>query len=114
MAKPQRQPTVPHTSNNSPISTLPSEILAQIFLELVLEDWRACTIVWVRVTLVCRFWRDLALNFPTLWSYVFCISCDWVFLTLERSKSCPLNIVIWVDKLTRRNDRLMTLTILID
>src|SRR5262245_42723760 len=101
---------IPHDSRNgcapserdiSSICDLCPDLLGQIFFELVDADWRGLRqvkITWVRIMLVCRFWRDVGLNFPKLWSYVSCgHHPDWVSLTLERSKSYPLVVDVWID-----------------
>ncbi|KAG2043388.1 hypothetical protein BDR03DRAFT_1005432 [Suillus americanus] len=57
-------------SNNSAIWRLPTEILAQIFLYCIPED-RNCTpapyLTPVLLTTVCRRWREVALDMPSLW-----------------------------------------------
>lgn len=59
----------------SPISRLSPEILAAVFFELtdyenaLVNGWQRAY-QWVLVTEVCRFWRDVALSCPNLWTYL--------------------------------------------
>ncbi|KAG1890168.1 hypothetical protein F4604DRAFT_651478 [Suillus subluteus] len=57
-------------SKNSAIWRLPTEILAQIFLYCIPEDGN-CTpapyLAPVLLTTVCRRWREVALDMPSLW-----------------------------------------------
>ncbi|KAK7688964.1 hypothetical protein QCA50_007655 [Cerrena zonata] len=50
-------------------SILPSEILAEIFLQLVhVYKLQFDKYYWMKITHVCRYWRDVALSFPRLFS----------------------------------------------
>lgn len=70
-----------HFNTFPPINALPPEILSNIFLFLVFTSpfihnpfdppasvkqayW------WLRCTRVCHYWREVALQFPTLWSFI--------------------------------------------
>ncbi|KAG2036935.1 hypothetical protein BDR03DRAFT_1092245 [Suillus americanus] len=79
----------------APISGLPNEILTVIFEYLEeeerldgydSEDIPAC----VTVTHVCRHWRNVALECPTLWRFISFYSPFWLDVMLERSKEIPL------------------------
>ncbi|KAG1842027.1 hypothetical protein DFJ58DRAFT_916319 [Suillus subalutaceus] len=79
----------------APISGLPNEILTVIFEYLEEEerldgydsrDIPAC----VAVTHVCRHWRNVAIECPTLWRFISSSSPFWLDVMLERSKEIPL------------------------
>ncbi|KAK0440407.1 uncharacterized protein EV420DRAFT_1581795 [Desarmillaria tabescens] len=77
----------------SPIRRLPTEILSRIFLQTIeypikaartdtTDMWwkfqRACSAPWL-IALVSRHWREVALDFPQLWSYVNILITDKTF-----------------------------------
>lgn len=89
------------------ISKLPTEILAEIFMLLVIDlmAYYATFIhghqetipdmdiyEWMAVTRVCRFWRKTALHTPRLWSYIYLGRPSCVKIFLERSAQTPLHI----------------------
>ena len=61
---------------------------------------------WVNVSYVCRHWRNIALNRPTLWTYLFITSPRWTEELLSRSKQAPLRLYVditgypihWIDE----------------
>lgn len=91
-----------------PVSRLPSEILAQIFLflsfgagsKLVREtspghmvQHKARDLGWIKVTHVCRHWRQVALAHLSLWTTITNdLGAKWVPLMLARAQSLPVNI----------------------
>ncbi|THU78211.1 hypothetical protein K435DRAFT_64027 [Dendrothele bispora CBS 962.96] len=52
--------------------------------------WR--TLAWIRVSHICRHWRNVALGCPALWSHPNFFMSDSVPEMLLRSKSAPLTI----------------------
>ncbi|KAG1874366.1 hypothetical protein F4604DRAFT_740614 [Suillus subluteus] len=61
---------ISHRGFSSPIWRLPTEILAQIFLYCIPEDgnWTpAPYLAPVLLTTVCRRWREVAVDMPSLW-----------------------------------------------
>ena len=82
------------------ISRLPDEILASIFTHGARDYHEGndhasfCVPDWVSVSYVCRRWRDVALNCPTLWTYHFTVSLRWTEELLARSKQASLRIYI--------------------
>ncbi|KAG0694431.1 hypothetical protein DFH29DRAFT_1083837 [Suillus ampliporus] len=81
------------------ISSLPSDILVTIFTSIMEEETfnrytnpprRCCAPTSMIVTHVCRHWRQVALECPTLWAYINCASSRWVPIMLERSKKAAL------------------------
>ncbi|KAF7290335.1 Carboxypeptidase [Mycena chlorophos] len=79
--------------NVSPIQTLPTELLAVIFLHLCSSgtDWESPTI---RLTAVCRRWTQIANSVAALWSSVALFSQqeNRLKVHLERSKTQPLEL----------------------
>jgi hypothetical protein len=74
------------------IACLPPEILVTVFKHIVEEEWYRiyrrnyhCT-----VTRICRHWRRVALECPSLWTFINGTSTRWIGLMLERSKKAPL------------------------
>jgi hypothetical protein len=80
-----------------PISLLPPEILARIFHLLVLEEPPLSggqSLGWIRVTHVCRHWRQVALDDLSLWARIWGVpkNTKWISEMLARAKSAPLDI----------------------
>ncbi|KAI9451404.1 hypothetical protein F5148DRAFT_547695, partial [Russula earlei] len=81
----------------APIQRLPSELLASIFTIGVLGAEEEDTLMLSSIVLVCRYWADVAINTPTLWSRVVVsnhVSLDKARRRLSRSKSVPLHVDI--------------------
>jgi hypothetical protein len=81
-----------------PISLLPPEILARVFHLLVLEEppffgRRKRKLGWIRVTHVCRHWRQVALDDSSLWAKIWGIPTNtkWISEILARAKNVPLD-----------------------
>ncbi|KAG1769509.1 hypothetical protein EV702DRAFT_1282027 [Suillus placidus] len=87
-----------------PVSRLPDEILLMVFKDIEEEkrldgydsdddetddrvgDAPACLVV----THVCRHWRKIALECPTLWTLIRSTPPLWLDVVLERSQKAPL------------------------
>ena len=79
-----------------PISRLPPETLAEIFslLSFSVDDYEDVPdLKWIRVTHVCRRWRETALSFPYLWSHIPFNKLTLAGITeiLARAKMSPLH-----------------------
>lgn len=48
--------------------------------------------VWIRLTHVCRAWRDMALSTSTLWTHVALVSEEAMMEILRRSGEQPLTV----------------------
>ncbi|KAG1781079.1 hypothetical protein EV702DRAFT_692409 [Suillus placidus] len=92
-----------------PVSRLPDEILLMVFEHIeedkrlngsdsddddkstsdVIGDPSACLVV----THVCRHWRKVALECPTLWTFISSPSPPWLDVMLERSQKAPLVVI---------------------
>ncbi|KAG2343997.1 hypothetical protein BDR05DRAFT_1059259 [Suillus weaverae] len=91
-----------------PVSRLPDEILLMVFKHFEEEkrlngydsdddevmtddigDAPACLVV----THVCRYWRKVALECPTLWTFISSTPPPWLDVMLERSQKAPLVVI---------------------
>ncbi|KAJ3526209.1 hypothetical protein NMY22_g10257 [Coprinellus aureogranulatus] len=87
-----------HNSLSLP-NQLPAEILSSIFL-LVLYHHREKVLYhgenegarWIRVTHVCRHWRQVALGCPTLWAELSFANTALTEVMLSRSRNAPLTV----------------------
>ncbi|KAF8433005.1 hypothetical protein L210DRAFT_3633277 [Boletus edulis BED1] len=96
------------------ISRFPTEILAAIFV-CSARDYHSTHFGypietapnWVNVSYVCHHWRNVALNCPTLWSYLFITSPRWTEELLARSKQASLKLRANLENLSGggRDDR---------
>ena len=93
----------------SAVSRLPIELLGEIFLFLPdflqTSEWldgRPYS-SWISILRVCRFWRDVAISYPTLWSYIRTdlpkprSDMPHVKLLLKRSMQVRLSVVVYSD-----------------
>ncbi|KAF5316385.1 hypothetical protein D9619_006185 [Psilocybe cf. subviscida] len=99
---PKRSPT-PTASRRSesdgpPVSTLPLEVLVQIF-EVLVHDYCRHLYCWVpEVTHVCSYWRELAINTPSLWTAIptsnvyNILNPNWTRICLDRAKTHPVKV----------------------
>lgn len=85
------------------VTRLPCEILAHIFTYIVSKEDSFMGIsnpcgapACLAVTHVCKYWRQVALGCPTLWSFIDGTSAQWLAIMLERSKKVAL-VVIYND-----------------
>lgn len=81
----------------SPVHRLPSELLASIFIACVLTIEEEDSLMLTTLMLVCRHWKEVALNTPVLWSRIVAgvhHPLSKAFRKLERSKSNPLHLCV--------------------
>ena len=101
--------------SRSPVHRLPSELLSWIFVLGVRDVDERDPVLVSSLMLVCRYWADVALNTPVLWSIIAVNShgsLEKVHRKFTRSKSVPLDITLIVspcldhveDKVTRAMD----------
>ncbi|OCH93820.1 hypothetical protein OBBRIDRAFT_710529, partial [Obba rivulosa] len=94
----------------SPVSRLPTELLAKIFIlrarDTTDRDLDALyrkkyglalagaekRYTWIRVAQVCRHWRAVALNCPRLWNHIYVTSPKWMETLLPRTLEAPLSV----------------------
>ncbi|KII86788.1 hypothetical protein PLICRDRAFT_93441 [Plicaturopsis crispa FD-325 SS-3] len=80
------------------INRLPTEILSEIFLWSRIGTFYPIFTPppklsrWIRITHVCRHWRDVALDCPRLWNTIVPNNPNWTREWLIRSKEAPLSI----------------------
>jgi hypothetical protein len=81
----------------SPVLRLPSEILSSIFIIGVRQMGEDDSLLVSTLMLVCRYWADVAIGTPVLWSKIEVSkhhSLEKAKRKLARSKSVPLDITI--------------------
>lgn len=95
-----------HHNSLSPIcNAFPSELLAEVFAYLSISEkpgerhiieshMLSATreiLGWIKVTHVCRHWRNVALDYPSLWGHIsYNIGPEWTRLMMERVKAAPI------------------------
>jgi len=83
--------------SQSPVQNLPEELLGLIFVAGVFNDVGDDTVLVSTLMLVSRYWRDVVINTPELWSNIVIgphDSLEKASRKLSRSKSIPLDITI--------------------
>ena len=78
----------------APINKIPQEVLS-----LIPDYWEDSSRDegLIKLTHICRSWREVFTLYPSLWTRLDCISADKVRTYIERSKSSPLDIHLgWV------------------
>ncbi len=87
------------TNMRQPVNRLPPEVLAIIFCQMIClpaEDHYDAVYLMLTAALVCRYWWEVALSHPALWSYIVLDDhIDLIQLQLSRSGSAPLSLVIY-------------------
>ncbi|KAJ3540378.1 hypothetical protein NMY22_g4320 [Coprinellus aureogranulatus] len=87
-----------HRRNASlPVNRLPPEILLTIFeiLKTYAKEEQGNgepPLSWFRVTFVCRRWRTIALDSPSLWTTIDCMNPAVADVMLARSKNALLDV----------------------
>ena len=82
----------------APINDLPAEVMSNILLLNATEvmdeypTWHKKSMSWISSTQVCRQWRAVALNFPTLWSNVLFVHPELAECMIRLSKDAPLTV----------------------
>lgn len=80
---------------------LPPEVLAQIFAAYIHashdpEEYagyhRHPPYAWLKIAHVCHYWREVAIQTPSLWSYITLTRLECVKEMIMRSKEAPLSI----------------------
>lgn len=86
----------------SPVWLLPDELLVEIFTHYC-NLWRRSRTPdtirhkvphygWIKITHVCRRWREVATHAPLLWEYVLVTSAECVESMITRTASVPLRV----------------------
>ncbi|KAJ7936098.1 hypothetical protein B0H13DRAFT_1853792 [Mycena leptocephala] len=85
---PPKPPLDPEHNAKVPISRLPPDIVADIFL--LMCERSVAEYSWIACSHVCLSWRRIVLDTPLLWSHIVFKSRAWVSACLQRSKSSLL------------------------
>ncbi|KAI0798548.1 hypothetical protein BC629DRAFT_1592122 [Irpex lacteus] len=78
------------------IDHLPTEVLVLIFKIYSMIEWKGGDVPWIKITHICRAWRNLALSTAVLWNYIRIgptTTLERVATWLERSQQAPLTVV---------------------
>ncbi|KAH9936666.1 uncharacterized protein B0H18DRAFT_328960 [Fomitopsis serialis] len=83
----------------APISVLPPEVLSEVFMRTAGPyaslPWTTRPYEWIRISHVCRHWRNVALGCPALWGQlVVTTRHEWTEELLERAKKAPLYVTV--------------------
>ena len=99
-----------HPIPSHPIHNLPVELLELILFHCIpqartthLTAYKRgpCSPIWVNVTYVCHFWRQVALRYPHLWTHITTdLSLQWIIAFLDRSRSAPLVVEVDTGRIT--------------
>lgn len=76
-----------------PISRLPTELLANIFV-LVSDEDKGLSKCLPSVRHVCRSWKTISLNHVLLWTHIDCTRGSWCYEMTSCSGQCPLNLTV--------------------
>lgn len=96
-----RFPILPRDTTATSLYRVSSDILEHVFRFLSLNEqprsFRRLPIHqrlgWIKVSQVCRYWRQITLTTPILWTrIVFDLGLRWALETLTRSKTVPIII----------------------
>ncbi|KAI0944597.1 hypothetical protein AcW1_002268 [Taiwanofungus camphoratus] len=86
----------------APISVLPIELLAEIFLLHAAQIQADCPPIptryysWINISHVCSSWRAVALGCPKLWSNILVTDRGWPAEFLKRSQKVPLSVIVYM------------------
>lgn len=69
-----------------------SEIIQHVPHELAVDAWSI-----IRLTHVCRHWREIIISTPGNWTLVSSSNKRLMVLGLERAKTSPLKLRLWMD-----------------
>ncbi|KDR73673.1 hypothetical protein GALMADRAFT_228118 [Galerina marginata CBS 339.88] len=78
-------------NNFAPISRLPAELLCKIF-HFSSQDTTRGPLHWIKVSHVCHAWRNIAINYPSLWTNLPLRNVRWMQEMLSRSKMASLTV----------------------
>ncbi|EAU86328.2 hypothetical protein CC1G_08052 [Coprinopsis cinerea okayama7 len=89
----KRQGTIDHGANDlTPIGFLPNDILCKIFSDI--KEGYGDKLGWIRLSHVCRRWRDAALDYSSFWMNVRDGNPDRILAFLERSKDAATSVTL--------------------
>ncbi|KAF6756718.1 hypothetical protein DFP72DRAFT_963897 [Ephemerocybe angulata] len=77
----------------SPINRLPPEVLSDIIIQGSSQS-RKESLLWIRLSHICKHWREVALDCASLWSDISFQNPTLTSVMLSRTKSAPLTVHI--------------------
>ncbi|KAG6917527.1 hypothetical protein DXG01_002159 [Tephrocybe rancida] len=88
-----------HHNSLSLIARLPPEVLSTVFGWLPTMTGKCTGTPWIRVSFVCKDWREIALGCPELWSFVKPgMGSTYLSTVIPRSREFPLTVSDWGDR----------------
>ncbi|KAF8645733.1 hypothetical protein AX16_007601 [Volvariella volvacea WC 439] len=111
IAKSKEQPTpidlLRRRNSILPISRLPPELIVSILKPTIDASWKptfltflhnnsmCCSPDLIKLTHIYSYWRDVAVAYPALWSFICMANVERFNTFLDRSKDYPLYIDTW-------------------
>ena len=86
-----------HQNALAPILKLPLDLLTTIFLFFPAKNFTDESPTWLRITHVCRRWREAAIGCALMWTNIMFDPPPWTTIMLARSRGAPLVIEADVD-----------------
>ncbi|ETW85563.1 hypothetical protein HETIRDRAFT_414574 [Heterobasidion irregulare TC 32-1] len=86
-----------HQNALAPILKLPLDLLTTIFLFFPAKKFTDESPTWLRITHVCRRWREAAIGCALMWTNIMFDPPPWTTIMLARSRGAPLVIEADVD-----------------
>jgi hypothetical protein len=88
-----------------PISRLPDSLLTDIFILVRdIEYSSSSSPPCLRISHVCRAWRDAAVQCALLWTNILFRPPEWTALMLHRARTAPLTVKVYIYDLDIAND----------
>lgn len=86
----------------APVSRLPHILLTDIFILIHDSEHKNAGrhprfLTCLRISHICRAWRDSALQCPLLWTNILFHPPEWTAIMLDRSKTAPLTVRIAIE-----------------
>ncbi|KAF7357133.1 F-box domain-containing protein [Mycena sanguinolenta] len=75
----------------APISKLPNELMTRVITMFAVDSNALYNLKWIKVSGVCRHWRELALAAHSLWGYIEPKKDHVYYAQLMRSGAAPLS-----------------------
>lgn len=80
------------------IASLPPEVLTSIFIQVKaideIENWDKKQLEWIKITHVCKYWREVGIRTRCLWTNIPMYSEEWAVEMLQRSKDMSITVTV--------------------